>query len=284
MTDLRITHIGGPTALIEVDGWRLLTDPTFDRPRPKVRLRLGHGVAEGGRAGGRRGRSRADRRRAAHPRPPRRQPRPRRTGPPPVPPGSSSRPSRARSGWAVVHAGSRRGHTTTARGGRAAADRDHRHAVPSRPTPEPPARRRRDRLRPPLGRSGARGAVDLGRHGALRRRARGRRSPGGRHRPAPSRWRPLPGHGAGAVHDDRARRRRAVPARRPAHRHSRSTTKAGSTSSKAERRSSASSHALPKTSAGESGGYRSASRCQSPPETNRESATSIRRFACRSRQ
>ena len=26
----RITHIGGPTALIEVDGWRLLTDPTFD--------------------------------------------------------------------------------------------------------------------------------------------------------------------------------------------------------------------------------------------------------------
>jgi hypothetical protein len=25
----RITHIGGPTALIEVDGWRLLTDPTF---------------------------------------------------------------------------------------------------------------------------------------------------------------------------------------------------------------------------------------------------------------
>lgn len=32
MTDLRITHIGGPTALIEVDGWRLLTDPTFDPP------------------------------------------------------------------------------------------------------------------------------------------------------------------------------------------------------------------------------------------------------------
>lgn len=25
-----ITHIGGPTALIEVGGWRLLTDPTFD--------------------------------------------------------------------------------------------------------------------------------------------------------------------------------------------------------------------------------------------------------------
>jgi L-ascorbate metabolism protein UlaG (beta-lactamase superfamily) len=31
MTTTRITHIGGPTALIEV-GWRLLTDPTFDTP------------------------------------------------------------------------------------------------------------------------------------------------------------------------------------------------------------------------------------------------------------
>ena len=32
MSDLRITHIGGPTALIEVGGWTLLTDPTFDAP------------------------------------------------------------------------------------------------------------------------------------------------------------------------------------------------------------------------------------------------------------
>jgi L-ascorbate metabolism protein UlaG (beta-lactamase superfamily) len=32
LTDLRITHVGGPTVLIEVDGWRLLTDPTFDAP------------------------------------------------------------------------------------------------------------------------------------------------------------------------------------------------------------------------------------------------------------
>jgi L-ascorbate metabolism protein UlaG (beta-lactamase superfamily) len=28
----RITHIGGPTTLIEVGGWRVLTDPTFDPP------------------------------------------------------------------------------------------------------------------------------------------------------------------------------------------------------------------------------------------------------------
>ena len=29
---MRITHVGGPTALIEIGGWRLLTDPTFDEP------------------------------------------------------------------------------------------------------------------------------------------------------------------------------------------------------------------------------------------------------------
>ncbi|MBM0128124.1 MBL fold metallo-hydrolase [Pimelobacter simplex] len=27
---LSLTHIGGPTVLIELDGWRILTDPTFD--------------------------------------------------------------------------------------------------------------------------------------------------------------------------------------------------------------------------------------------------------------
>ena len=32
MTDVRLTHVGGPTVLIEVGGWRLLTDPTFDAP------------------------------------------------------------------------------------------------------------------------------------------------------------------------------------------------------------------------------------------------------------
>jgi L-ascorbate metabolism protein UlaG (beta-lactamase superfamily) len=32
VTGLRITHVGGPTVLIEVHGWRLLTDPTFDAP------------------------------------------------------------------------------------------------------------------------------------------------------------------------------------------------------------------------------------------------------------
>jgi L-ascorbate metabolism protein UlaG (beta-lactamase superfamily) len=32
VNDLAVTHIGGPTALIEVGGWRILTDPTFDAP------------------------------------------------------------------------------------------------------------------------------------------------------------------------------------------------------------------------------------------------------------
>lgn len=29
---MRLTHIGGPTVLIELAGWRILTDPTFDPP------------------------------------------------------------------------------------------------------------------------------------------------------------------------------------------------------------------------------------------------------------
>ena len=32
MTEVRLTHIGGPTVLLEILGWRLLTDPTFDPP------------------------------------------------------------------------------------------------------------------------------------------------------------------------------------------------------------------------------------------------------------
>ena len=43
MTDVRLTHIGGPTMLIQVDGWRLLTDPTFDPPGGKYRFGWGTG-------------------------------------------------------------------------------------------------------------------------------------------------------------------------------------------------------------------------------------------------
>jgi L-ascorbate metabolism protein UlaG (beta-lactamase superfamily) len=41
--DVRITHIGGPTALIEVGGWRLLTDPTFDPPGQRYHFGWGTG-------------------------------------------------------------------------------------------------------------------------------------------------------------------------------------------------------------------------------------------------
>jgi L-ascorbate metabolism protein UlaG (beta-lactamase superfamily) len=40
---LRITHVGGPTALIEAGGWRLLTDPTFDPAGGAYRFGWGTG-------------------------------------------------------------------------------------------------------------------------------------------------------------------------------------------------------------------------------------------------
>jgi L-ascorbate metabolism protein UlaG (beta-lactamase superfamily) len=42
----RITHIGGPTALIEVGGWTLLTDPTFDPAGGDYRFGLGIGSSK----------------------------------------------------------------------------------------------------------------------------------------------------------------------------------------------------------------------------------------------
>jgi L-ascorbate metabolism protein UlaG (beta-lactamase superfamily) len=41
--ELSLTHIGGPTVLIEVEGWRLLTDPTFDPPGRSYRFGWGTG-------------------------------------------------------------------------------------------------------------------------------------------------------------------------------------------------------------------------------------------------
>ncbi len=40
---VRITHIGGPTVLLEVGGWRLLTDPTFDPAGGSYRFGWGTG-------------------------------------------------------------------------------------------------------------------------------------------------------------------------------------------------------------------------------------------------
>src|SRR4051795_3927546 len=41
--EITLTHIGGPTVLIEVAGWRLLTDPTFDPPGRSYRFGWGTG-------------------------------------------------------------------------------------------------------------------------------------------------------------------------------------------------------------------------------------------------
>jgi L-ascorbate metabolism protein UlaG (beta-lactamase superfamily) len=40
---VRLTHVGGPTVLIELDGWRLLTDPTFDSPGRRYSFGWGTG-------------------------------------------------------------------------------------------------------------------------------------------------------------------------------------------------------------------------------------------------
>ena len=41
MREVAITHIGGPTTLIEAAGWRILTDPTFDDPGRTYRFGWG---------------------------------------------------------------------------------------------------------------------------------------------------------------------------------------------------------------------------------------------------
>jgi L-ascorbate metabolism protein UlaG (beta-lactamase superfamily) len=38
---VRLTHVGGPTTLLEVAGWRILTDPTFDPPGRTYHFGLG---------------------------------------------------------------------------------------------------------------------------------------------------------------------------------------------------------------------------------------------------
>jgi L-ascorbate metabolism protein UlaG (beta-lactamase superfamily) len=41
MSAVKLTHIGGPTVLVEFGGWRLLTDPTFDQPGKTYRFGWG---------------------------------------------------------------------------------------------------------------------------------------------------------------------------------------------------------------------------------------------------
>ena len=142
---LKLTHIGGPTALIELGGWTLLTDPTFDAPGGHYNF--GWGTASDKVAG----------------------PAIAADDLPPIdavllshdhhednldPAGRELLPT---AGAVVTTAsgakrlgGARAGcvawEGTTARGAGQADARDHRHAVPPRPAAEPPDRRRRDRL------------------------------------------------------------------------------------------------------------------------------------------
>ena len=49
MTKVRCTHVGGPTLLLEFDGWRILTDPTFDEPGRKYDFGWGASSRKTGR-------------------------------------------------------------------------------------------------------------------------------------------------------------------------------------------------------------------------------------------
>jgi len=41
VTNVRLTHVGGPTVLLEIGPWRILTDPTFDPPGRHYAFTLG---------------------------------------------------------------------------------------------------------------------------------------------------------------------------------------------------------------------------------------------------
>jgi len=250
MTALRITHVGGPTALIEVGGWRLLTDPTFDPPGRKYAFGWGTGsVKLAGPAIDAPDLEPIDTVLLTHdhhddnldP------PDGRSSRPPGVVVTTVSGAKRLGGRARGLEAGIRR-HSR-----RTDADRDQGHAVPPRPTLSHPARRRRDRLRPPLERSGARRAcgspttpfsttVCARLPTALRSTPRSCIS-----------GRAVRYHGTRALHDDGPRRRRgaASSTRAPLFQ---STTKAGSTSGRADRRSSASSRGRRRMSAVASSG------------------------------
>ena len=167
MASLQITLIGGPTALIEIGGFRLLTDPTFDPPGdyqlPHVTL-----TKPGAGAFGRPGRS--GRCGPAQPRPACRQSRQCRQG------SSSARPPGADDGDGAKRLGApskgwRHGRTTE-------LVKPGQPAAASRPPPPDTARpassrwRRRDRLRRHA--SGRPADLRHRRHGLVRRRRRGR--------------------------------------------------------------------------------------------------------------
>ena len=233
-----LTHIGGPTMLIEVDGWRILTDPTFDPPGRTYHFGLGTVVDQGDRPGDRGRRARTDRRGAAHPRPPRRQPRRRRPRAPARRGGRGHdrvgrRPARRRPG--------RPGPGARRRGRRPGSKQPGRPTIAITATPcrhGPPlsraARRRRGRLRARVG--GPATTACCGSRAtpcsttACREVAE--RFDVERRDPAPRRG-AVRRHRAGPLHDGRRARARALSRRCARAPSSRCTTRAGRTSARA---------------------------------------------------
>ena len=187
--------------------------PDVRRSRAPLPLRLGHVVAKVDRARPRRRGPRADRRRAAHPRPPRRQPRRRRPGAAADGAGASSPRPPARRGSAAARGLAPWATPTLEHSGRPTIEitaTPCRHGPPLSATPSSAT----SSASPSAGTDSEHGvAVDLRRHGAVPRRAPGRRPARRRHRRAPPRRRALPDHRSAALHDDGRRRHRTLRAR-----------------------------------------------------------------------
>ncbi len=205
------------------------------RPRPDLPVRLGHVVAQDRRAGHPGVRARADRRGAAHPRPPRRQPRRRRAAASCPGPSRCSRPSPARAVSAATRDPFVPGTPYTL-------------SAPGRPTitvTATPCRHGPPGSRPIVGEViGFALSWEGQEHGAVWisgdtvlydgvRRVADRIS--SRDRDPPSGPSPVPDHRAPHLHDERRRRSRALRPHEAAHRRSPCTTRAGPTSTKVDR-------------------------------------------------
>ena len=210
MSALTITYVGGPTALLEVAGLRLLTDPTFDPAGRKYNFGWGTSSRKLQDPALTAGRARPDRRGPAQPRPARRQPRRRRPRDaalgrqrdhdPRRQPQAGRQLARPRPLGLDHPAGARRHRGP-----------DHRHPLPPRPAAEPADRRRGDRLPARVGGTARRRGLDHRRHRLVLRHPRGGGALRRRHRDRPPRRRPLPGHRPRPLHDER---RRGRPRRR----------------------------------------------------------------------
>ncbi len=161
---LHVTHLGGPTVLLQLGGWRILTDPTFDAPGTTYAFGWGTGSTKTAGPALAPEARRARRCRAAQPRPPRGQPRRAR---PRAPSSCRDRAHDARSGPTTTRRECGRPrpwrHAHAARAGQ--GDPDHPgHPVPTRAPVQHGRRRRCHRLRGDAGRLRHGDRVDDRRH------------------------------------------------------------------------------------------------------------------------